>query len=149
MTDFVRKSRPKTSRQPSQFLSLVFDMPCEAGRCCWLTMFQREGCINELGSIGLLNFTNWHEFEACLPCFFSALIFYFLPFFVFVKTRNIKSKWVPEFRLLLLFCILDSFINDDFSSLASPGQPLLILTLGFLYSNLQQLKLNGKSRSLT
>ena len=104
-----------------------------------------------LSSVDLGNMEGLNLHSSVLTLFteyglLGPLIFYFLPFFVLAKTRKIKSKWVPEFRYLLLFCILDSFINDDFSSLASPGQPLLILTLGFLYGHVQKVKPKGKPR---
>ena len=58
------------------------------------------------------------------------------PLLILYRSRNVKRKWVKEFRLLLLFCILDSMINDDFSTLASPGQSLYICVLAFLYANI-------------
>jgi len=104
-----------------------------------------------LSSVDLGNMEGLNLHSSVLTLFteygpLGPLIFYFLPCFVLIKTRKIKSRWVPEFRFLLLFCILDSFINDDFSSLASPGQSILILILGFLYGHVQKVKLKGKPR---
>jgi hypothetical protein len=126
-------------------------MGAGTSRTIW-TIF--DASKTSLSSTDLGNMEGLNLHSAVLTLFadyglLGPLVFYFLPFFVLIKTRNIQSEWVPEFRFLLLFCILDSFINDDFSSLASPGQPLLILIIGFLYGRMLQVKLKGKSRCLT
>ena len=77
----------------------------------------------------------------------GVFIFYFISIYIYIQSSKIKTDSVFILRLLLLFFMIDSLVNDDITTLGSPGVIFYILILSILYGKIKYSKRKIKHES--